>query len=129
MAMRSNATTIDQYIAEFPEDIQKRLQEIRATIRKAAPEAKEGIKYAIPTFMLNGNLVHFAAYKNHIGFYPTPSGIEAFTKELAPYAAGKGTIQFPLDKPTPLALVSKVVKYRIKEMETKTKSKSKKQKV
>ena len=111
----TQAENIDAYIAGFPEDIQKRLESMRATIRKAAPEAEEDIKYAIPTFTLNGNLVHFAAFKNHIGFYPAPTGIEAFKKETAPYEAGKGSLQFPLDKPLPLALVTKIVKYRVKE--------------
>ncbi len=111
----THAENIDAYIAGFPEDIQKRLESMRATIRKAAPEAEEDIKYAIPTFTLNGNLVHFAAFKNHIGFYPAPTGIEAFKKETAPYEAGKGSLQFPLDKPLPLALVTKIVKYRVKE--------------
>jgi len=111
----TQAENIDAYIAGFPEDIQKRLESMRATIKKAAPEAEEDIKYAIPTFTLNGNLVHFAAFKNHIGFYPAPTGIEAFKKETAPYEAGKGSLQFPLDKPLPLALVSKIVKYRVTE--------------
>lgn len=107
------AADIDEYIAGFPKDIQKLLQEMRATIHKAAPAAEEAIKYAIPTFVLNGNLVHFAAFKNHIGFYPAPSGIEAFKKELAAYKGSKGAIQFPLDHPLPTSLISRIVKYRV----------------
>ena len=109
------AKNIDEYIAAFPPDIRKRLEEMRATIRKAAPDAEEAISYAIPTFRLNGNLVHFAAFKNHIGFYPAPRGIEAFKKELSVYEGGKGTVQFPLDKPLPLPLIAKIVKFRVKD--------------
>jgi uncharacterized protein YdhG (YjbR/CyaY superfamily) len=127
MAMKSvQAENIDEYIADFPENIQKKLEAIRSTIRKAAPEAKEAIKYAIPTFTLNGNLVHFAAYKNHIGFYPTPGGTEAFKKELSVYKGSKGTVQFPLDEPVPLALITKIVKFRVKEMTEKAKTKTNK---
>jgi uncharacterized protein YdhG (YjbR/CyaY superfamily) len=122
----TQAENIDDYIAVFPKDTQKILQEIRSTIQKAAPKAEEAIKYAIPTFVLNGNLVHFAAYKNHIGFYPAPMGIEAFKKETAPYEAGKGTLQFPLDKPIPLKLIRKIVKFRVEVNLEKGKSKSKK---
>jgi uncharacterized protein YdhG (YjbR/CyaY superfamily) len=111
--MKAAVNNIDEYIATFPQDIQKLLNQMRATITKAAPKAEEAIKYAIPTFILNGNLVHFAAFKNHIGFYPAPAGIEAFKKEVAPYEAGKGSLQFPLDKPLPLSLVTKIVKYRV----------------
>ena len=106
---------IDEYIAGFPKDIQELLEEIRVTIKKAAPGATETINYAIPTFILKGNLVHFAAYKNHIGFYPTPSGIVAFKKELSVYKGAKGSVQFPIDKPLPLDLVTKIVKFRVKE--------------
>lgn len=105
--------TIDEYIAGFPADVRAKLEAMRATIRKAAPAATEAIKYGIPTFVLHGNLVHFAGFKNHIGFYPAPAGIEAFQKALAPYQKGKGTIQFPLDQSIPMALVTKVVKYRV----------------
>ncbi len=114
-AKQTAPANIDEYIATFPKDIQAKLQKIRATIKKAAPKAEEAIKYQIPTFTLNGNLVHFAAYKNHIGFYPAPSGIEAFKKELAPYESGKGTLKFPLDEPIPYGLITKVVKYRVKK--------------
>jgi Uncharacterized conserved protein len=106
---------VDEYIASFPKDVQKLLEQMRATIRKAAPGAEETISYAIPTFKLNGNLVHFAAFKSHIGFYPAPNGIEAFKKELSPYKAAKGSIQFPLNEPLPLSLVTKIVKFRVKD--------------
>jgi uncharacterized protein YdhG (YjbR/CyaY superfamily) len=107
--------TIDEYIADFPSDIQEILQKIRTTIKKAAPEAEEKISYQMPTFTLKGNLVHFAAFKNHIGFYPTPSGTEEFRKELSGYKGGKGSIRFPLDQPIPFDLISKIVKFRVKE--------------
>lgn len=107
--------SIDEYIASFPVDVQKRLQEIRAAIKSAAPNATEKISYQLPTFYLNGNLVHFAAFKNHIGFYPTPSGIASFTKELAKYESAKGSVQFPLDQPLPLSLIKKIVKFRVGE--------------
>lgn len=123
--MKTAVTNIDEYIAAFPAEIQKLLKQMRATIAKAAPGAEEAIKYAIPTFILNGNLVHFAAFKNHIGFYPAPSGIEAFKKEVAEYEAGKGSLQFPLDKPLPLSLVTKIVKYRVAQNLEKSKSKMK----
>jgi uncharacterized protein YdhG (YjbR/CyaY superfamily) len=108
-------TSIDEYIATFPEEIQKKLQEMRATIRAAAPDAEEKISYQMPTFTLNGNLVHFAAFKNHIGFYPAPRGIEAFKDELSIYKGAKGSVQFPLDRPLPLELVSRIVKFRVAE--------------
>ena len=106
---------IDEYIAGFPKEIQKLLEQIRNTIKQAAPEAEEAIKYAMPTYVLNGNLVHFAAFKNHIGFYPVPSGIEAFKQELSVYKGAKGSVQFPLDKPMPLDLITKIVKFRVEE--------------
>lgn len=109
------AKNIDEYIADFPEDVQARLQAIREAIHKAAPDATEDIKYGIPTFILNGNLVHFGGYKNHIGFYPAPMGIEAFAEETAQYQAGKGTLQFPFDKPMPLDLINRIVKYRVEK--------------
>ncbi|MEO9022157.1 MAG: DUF1801 domain-containing protein [Ginsengibacter sp.] len=107
--------SIDEYISFSPKNIQQMLEAIRVTIRKAAPNAEETISYGMPTFKLNGNLVHFAAFKNHIGFYPTPTGIEEFEKELSVYQMGKGSVQFPFDKPMPLDLISKIVKYRIKK--------------
>jgi len=119
------AKNIDAYIAGFPEDIQQKLEKMRAAIKKAAPKAGEAIKYAIPTFTLEGNLVHFAAFKNHIGFYPGAAGIEAFKKELAAYETSKGAIRFPLDKPLPLALVSQIVKYRVAITMEKAKTKKK----
>jgi len=116
--METNKTApkdVDEYIAGFPEDIQTILQKIRKTIKKAAPEAQEKIGYQMPTFTLNGNLVHFAAFKNHIGFYPTPSGTEKFKKEISVYKAAKGSIQFPLDQPIPYDLISQIVAFRVKE--------------
>jgi uncharacterized protein YdhG (YjbR/CyaY superfamily) len=114
-AGKSITVTMDEYIEGFPADIQKKLQQIRTTIKKAAPGAEEKISYAIPTFTLNGNLVHFAAFKNHIGFYPAPSAINKFQKELAVYQGAKGSIQFPIEKPVPLNLITKIVKFRVKE--------------
>lgn len=107
--------TIDEYIIKFPPNVQNILQKIRQLIKDLAPKAKETISYQIPTFKLNGNLVHFAAYKNHIGFYPTPSAIKEFKKELAIYKLGKGTIQFPINQPIPYDLIKKIVKFRINE--------------
>jgi uncharacterized protein YdhG (YjbR/CyaY superfamily) len=114
-AKPASPTTIDEYIAGFPAEVQAILQKVRATIRQAAPEAQEKIGYGIPTFTLHGNLVHFAAFKNHIGFYPAPRGIEAFKDELAPYAGGKGTIQFPLDRPIPYELISRITAFRVQD--------------
>ena len=113
--MKRQFNTIDGYIQTFPEDVQDILQKIRQTIRKAAPEASEAISYQMPAFKLNGNLVWFAAFKNHIGFYPMPSGTEAFKDQVSPYIAGKGTMQFPLDKPIPYDLIEKIVIFRVKE--------------
>jgi uncharacterized protein YdhG (YjbR/CyaY superfamily) len=107
--------TMDTYIAEFPENVRELLEELRRVIRESAPQAEETIRYGIPTFRLNGNLVHFAAFKKHIGFYPTPSGISAFSEELSPYKHSQGAVQFPLDKPVPYDLVRKIVHYRVKE--------------
>ena len=112
MTSQEGPRDIDEYIADFPEEIRKRLEQVRATIRKAAPEAEEAIKYRIPTFVLNGNLVHFAAFKNHIGFYPAPQGIEEFKEELSAYKGAKGSVQFPHDRPIPLDLISRIVKFR-----------------
>ncbi len=119
---------IDEYIANFPTDVQTILQGIRSVIRAAAPEAEETVSYQMPTFKLQGNLVHFAAYKNHIGFYPTPSGIEAFKEELSAYKGAKGSVQFPLDEPMPLELISRIVKFRAAENLEKAAAKSKKKK-
>jgi len=107
--------TIDEYIAIFPKNIQDILKKLRHVIGETAPEAEETISYQIPTFKLNGNLVHFAAFKKHIGFYPTSSGIDTFRKELAPFEISKGTIKFPIDKPIPFDLVRNIVVYRVKE--------------
>ena len=109
------ARDMDEYIRNFPNDVREILEKIRITIRKAAPRAEEKIGYGIPTFTLKGNLVHFAAYKKHIGFYPTPSGIEQFKQELSVYQGAKGSVQFPLDKPIPFGLISKIVKFRVRE--------------
>ena len=110
---KAGFTSIDEYIAAFPVDVQERLRQMRAVIREAAPEAKEKISYQMPTFFLHGNLVHFAAFKNHIGFYPAPRGIEAFKDELAAYEGAKGSVQFPLDQPLPLDLVRRIVQFRV----------------
>jgi uncharacterized protein YdhG (YjbR/CyaY superfamily) len=115
---KSKPKTIDEYIAMFPKNVQKILENLSQVIRETAPEAEETIDYGIPTFKLNGNLVHFAAFKNHIGFYPTPSGIEAFKEELSSYKQSKGTVQFPLNKPIPFDLVKKIVAFRVKENES-----------
>lgn len=112
---RPHAASIDEYIAGFPPDVQQILQRIRSTIRRAAPQAEEAISYQMPTFRLEGNLVHFAAFENHIGLYPTPSGTERFREELSPYETSKGSIRFPLDKPIPYGLIARIVKFRVKE--------------
>ena len=118
--------TIDEYIADFPPDVQAILKKLRATIRKAAPDAEEAMKYRLPTFVLNGNLVHFGAFKKHIGFYATPTGNEKFRKELSAYEGAKGSVQFALDKPIPYDLVSRMVKFRVKENLDKAAAKRKK---
>lgn len=112
---QSAPKTIDEYIAGFPQDVQVLLEQVRQTIRAAAPEAEETIKYQMPTFMLNGNLVYFAAFKKHIGFYPIPSGIDAFKEELSRYEGGKGSVKFPLDQPLPLDLIRRIVEHRVQE--------------
>jgi len=121
--MESASTTpanIDDYIATFPREVQSILEKLRQTIHQAAPKATEKISYQMPTFYLNGNLVHFAAYKNHIGFYPAPSGILAFQSELKHYKTSKGAIQFPVGDPIPHTLISKIVKFRVKEQLART---------
>lgn len=110
---RSTPETIDDYIAGFPPDVQEILQQIRRTIQAAAPEAGEAIKYQIPTFTLNGNLIHFAAFKNHIGLYPAPRAIEVFKEELAGYEGAKGTVRFPLGEPIPFDLIRRIVEFRV----------------
>ena len=117
--------TMDEYINAFPEDVRRILSELRQTVKEAAPEAEETINYQIPTFTLNGNLVHFAGFENHIGFYPTPSGMEAFKKELSGYKGAKGSVQFPINAPLPLPLIRRIVEFRVKKnMARKPKKKS-----
>jgi uncharacterized protein YdhG (YjbR/CyaY superfamily) len=115
MASKPTPKDIDEYIQMFPEDTQVLLQSMRQAIREAAPEAEEAISYQIPTFKQNGILVHFAAFKKHIGFYPTPSGVDAFKEELSPYEGAKGSVKFPIDQPLPLDLVRRIVEFRLKE--------------
>lgn len=123
---QSVPTTIDEYIAGFPPDVQEILQKIRMTVRAAAPDAQETISYQMPTFTQHGNLVHFAAFKKHIGFYPVPTGIEAFKQELSAYQGGKGSVRFPLDEPIPYDLISRIVKFRVQENLDKATAKKKK---
>jgi len=118
--------TVDEYIGTFPVATKKIMQQVRKTIKDAAPEAEEVISYNMPAYKQEGMLVFFAAYKEHIGFYPTPGGIEAFKKELSVYNSAKGSVQFPIDKPMPLALIKKIVKYRVKENQEKASLKKKK---
>jgi uncharacterized protein YdhG (YjbR/CyaY superfamily) len=125
-AANASPKDIDEYIAGFPRDVQEVLKRIRATIKRAAPDAEEAIKYRIPTFVLNENLVHFAAFKKHIGFYPTPSGIEEFKDELSPYKSAKGSVQFPFDKAMPFGLIERIVKFRVKEARAKSTAKKRK---
>lgn len=113
--MATKPKDIDDYIQSFPPDVQALLQEVRKTIKEAAPGAEEAISYAIPTFKLHGHLVHFAAFKNHIGFYATPTGHSAFKDELSAYKEGKGSVQFPLNEPLPLKLIARIVKFRAEE--------------
>jgi uncharacterized protein YdhG (YjbR/CyaY superfamily) len=115
MEKKTGHKSIDEYILSFPEDIQEKLRELRILIRQLAPNAQEKISYQMPTFYLNGNLVHFAAYSKHIGFYPTPSGISKFKRGLSKYKNAKGSVQFPLDEALPVALIKKIVAYRVKE--------------
>jgi len=125
MMRKQQFTTIDEYIKTFPKDVQGLLERLRRTIRKAAPEAVEAISYQMPAFKLNGkNLVFFAAFKKHIGFYPIPSGIEAFKKELSQYKGGKGSVQFPLEEPIPYELVERIVLFRMKNQKKKDKEPS-----
>jgi uncharacterized protein YdhG (YjbR/CyaY superfamily) len=124
----TKSQNIDEYIGQFPVEIQEILQKVRQTIREAAPEAREKISYQMPTFDWHGNLVHFAAHKEHIGFYPTPSGIEAFAGELSGYESSKGAVRFLIDQPMPLDLISRIVKFRVEENRKKAEAKSKKKK-
>jgi len=115
--------TVDEYIEQFPKEVQETLRQIRAVIKRAAPDATERISYRMPTYTRNGNLVHFAGHRNHIGFYPTPSGIDAFKKQLSPYEGSKGAVRFPLDKPLPVDLIERIVKFRVEEDKGKAKQK------
>lgn len=115
MAENNLPETIDDYIGQFPAEVQEKLHTLRKVIRESAPDAEEKISYRMPTFALEGNLVHFAAFTNHIGFYPEPSGIEAFLDELARYKGAKGSVQFPMNEPLPYELISRIVKYRVAE--------------
>ncbi len=108
-------STIDEYVKSFPPEVQKKLEQLREAVKMIAPTAEEIISYQMPTFYLNGNLVHFAAFKNHIGFYPAPSGIEAFKQELSQYKGAKGSVQFPIDQPLPMELIKKIVEFRVAE--------------
>jgi len=117
MPTRPTAGSIDEYIAGFPPETQARLTQIRELIRITAPDATETVSYAIPTFDMNGkHLVHFAGFAKHVGFYPIPTGMEAFKEELAPYKQGKGSVQFPLDQPLPLDLIRRIVEFRVGEV-------------
>ena len=111
----ATATTVENYIAGFPPSVQQLLQQMRTTIREAAPEAEEAISYGMPAYKLKGNLVYFAGYAKHIGFYATPTGHQAFEKELSVYKQGKGSVQFPVDQPLPLKLIARIVRFRVKE--------------
>ena len=123
IAMRDQFATIDEYIASFPPDVQDKLRGIRAVIRRAAPDAEEAIRYGIPTFRLDGsNLVHFAAFRDHLSFFPTASGVEHFQKELSAYKLGRGTIQIPLNGPVPYDLVERIVRFRAEETRKKKKA-------
>ena len=114
MMAKTNFTSVDEYIATFPEEVQKRLEDIRVAVKAAAPEAREKISYQIGAFELNGkNLIGFAGWKNHISIYPIPSGSDAFNKETMQYADGKGTLKFPLDKPLPMKFIERAIKYRL----------------
>ena len=120
--------SIDEYILQYPDKVQKILETVRGVIKEAAPDATEKISYQMPTFVLDGNLVHFAAYTNHLGFYPTPSGINSFKEELSGYKTSKGAVQFPLGKPIPYQLISQIVKFRGSENKRKAEEKNKKKK-
>ncbi len=126
MEAKKNYIAIDEYIAMFPPEVQQKLQQVRETIHAAAPEAQETIAYQMAAFTLNGPLVYFAGFKNHIGFYPIPSGIEAFKEELSHYKQGKGSVQVPLDRPLPLDLIRRIVLFRVEENKKKAAAKKKK---
>ena len=124
-AADATPASVDDYIAAFPRDVQMVLQRVRATIKSAAPDAMETIKYRVPTFVLNENLVHFAAFKHHVGFYPAPSAIAKFRNELSAYKSAKGSVQFPIDQPMPLGLIKKIVKFRVQEVRGKARPRPK----
>ena len=113
--IRTKPSSVDDYIAGFREPVQILLEQVRATIQQAAPDAQETIKYAMPTYVLHGNLVHFAAFKNHIGFYATPTGNGVFQQEISRYKGAKGSLQFPINQPMPLDLIKRLVEFRVKE--------------
>ena len=123
---KAGFATVDEYIASFPEETQVKLQELRSTIRAAAPEAEEKISYQMPTFFLKGNLVYYAAWKKHIGFYAIPSANEAFQDELATYTVSKGAVQFPLDQPLPVDLITRMVRFRVAENLARAEAKARK---
>jgi uncharacterized protein YdhG (YjbR/CyaY superfamily) len=123
---KADFNKVDEYIARFPIETQKKLEQIRKMIKKTAPDAVETISYSMPAFRLNGPLVYYAAFKNHIGFYSLPTGNEAFKEELSVYKTGRGSVQFPLDKPIPLGLISEIVKFRVIENLQKVKAKHRK---
>jgi len=119
---------VDEYISGFPATVQKKLTALRQTVKKIAPDAEEKINYQMPAYYLNGPLVYFAAFEKHIGFYPVPSGILAFKEELSVYKQGKGSVQFPIDKPLPMKLIAEIVKFRVEENKIKAELKIKKKK-
>ncbi|HAM99491.1 MAG TPA: hypothetical protein DCQ26_12860 [Marinilabiliales bacterium] len=121
--MKLTINEVDTYISAFPPEVQALLEQVRATIKQNAPDAEEIISYQMPTYVYHGNLVYFAGYKNHIGFYPVPSGIEAFKKELSVYKGAKGSVQFPLNQPMPLELIAKIVRFRVAENKKKAQMK------
>ena len=123
---KSAPASVDAYIAGSPPDVRAVLQKIRSTVRKAAPDAEEKISYMMPAIFLEGPLVYYAAFKNHIGFFPTSTGVQAFKSELAAYETSKGTIRFPLDKPVPLVLIARIVKFRVKENRSRAAAKRRK---
>jgi uncharacterized protein YdhG (YjbR/CyaY superfamily) len=125
-AKQQQPTTIDEYIADFPKDVQERMEKVRKAIRKAAPAAEEAIKYQIPTFVLKGNLIHFGGYKNHIGLYPGSRPVEKFKDELSRYEISKGTVRFPFDKPLPLGLIGRITKFCVQRNLAKASAKARK---
>ncbi len=123
---KPGSTTVDEYIAEQPDEVQDRLNKLRQVIRETAPEATEKISYGMPTFVLHGNLIHYAAHTHHIGIYPMPSGVDQFKDELAEYQTAKGSVQFPLDRPMPYDLIVRIVRFRVAENTKKAEAKTKK---